>query len=420
MLTQEENELLTRTGPGTPMGELIRRYWVPALMSSEIAEPGGEPVQVRILGERLVAFRDAAGRPGLMDEACPHRGCSLWYARSEGDGLRCMYHGWKIDATGAVLDTPNEPATLHVRAHAYPVREAGGFVWAYLGPPEKQPHFREFNWMKLPKGHVAIVKVHEEANYLQAIEGSVDTAHVSFLHRAYQRGPWGSHTGATVADTRPKLEIQPTAYGFRYAALRQPSEGVQNVRITPFILPFHTCAPAEPGDTVLFHAYVPRDDTSNWAYDIRYRVDEPIDLAEHTQRLRTVELRPDFTKPRVYTNKHLQDREAMISKNFSGILGIKNQDYAAVESMGAVVDRTKEHLSSSDAAVVFMRRLMLEAARAVMAGGDPPGLEPRIPADRIVSNDFDCSVERSWREVDPLALGMEPLDAAGTLAGVRG
>jgi phenylpropionate dioxygenase-like ring-hydroxylating dioxygenase large terminal subunit len=418
MLTREENELLTSTGPGTPMGELIRRYWIPALMSSEIPEPGGEPVQVRILGERLVAFRDSAGRVGLMDEACAHRGCSLWYARSEEGGLRCIYHGWKVDVEGNIVDTPNEPTTLHVRAHAYPVREAGGFVWAYMGPPERMPPFREFNWMKLPEGHVAIVKVHEEANYLQGIEGSVDTAHVSFLHRAYQRGMWGSTTGATVEDTRPRLEIEPTRYGFRYAAIRHPSDGVQNVRITPFILPFHTYVPARPGDTVLFHAYVPRDDTSNWAYDIRYRVEEPIDMAEHTQRLRTVELRPDFTKPRTYANRHLQDREAQVTKNFSGIVGIKNQDYAAVESMGPIIDRTKEHLSSSDAAVVYMRRLMLQAAQAVLDGQDPPGLAPGIPSDLIVSEDFDCAADRSWRDVTPLdpGLALAPASAEPALA----
>src|SRR5579871_2867183 len=374
MLTREENELLTHTGPGTPMGALIHRYWIPALMSSEVPEPDGEPVQVRILGERLVAFRDSAGQVGLLDEACPHRGCSLWYARNEEGGLRCIYHGWKIDASGRVLDTPNEAATLRVRAPAYPTRESGGFVWAYLGPREQEPPFREFNWMKLPASQVAIIKVYEEANFVQGIEGSVDTAHVGFLHRAYQRGMWGANTGATVDDTRPRLEIEPTTYGFRYAAIREPEDGTRNVRITPFILPFYTAVPARPGETVLFHAYVPRDDHSNWAYDIRYHVEGPIDMEEHTQRARTLELRSDFTKPRSYANKHWQDREAMQTKNFSGILGIKNQDYAAVESMGPIVDRTKEHLGASDGAVLTMRQLMLKWARAVMEGQDPPGL----------------------------------------------
>lgn len=406
MLTKDENELLTHTGPGTPMGELIRRYWVPALMSSELPEPDGEPVQVRILGERLVAFRDSVGQVGLLEEACPHRGCSLWYARNEEHGLRCIYHGWKIDTEGNVIDTPNEGTTLRVRAHAYPTREAGGFVWAYMGTDDTLPPFRQFNWMTLPQGHVAIVKVREEANFLQGIEGSVDTAHVGFLHRANQRGMWGTHVGATVGDTRPRIEIEPTQYGFRYAALRNSGDGQQNVRITPFILPFYTCTPASPGETVLFHAYVPRDDVSNWAYDIRYRIEEPVDMEEHNQRLRNVELRDDFTKPRSYANKHLQDREAMRTKNFSGIPGIKNQDYAAVESMGPVVDRSKEHLGASDLAVMTMRRLLMKAVEATAAGRQPPGLDAATPNHLIVSDDFDCPASLAWSEARPLDEGL--------------
>ena len=417
MLTKEENELLTQTGPGTPMGEVMRRYWIPALMSSELAEPDGEPVQVRILGERLVAFRDTDGKVGLLEEACPHRGCSLWYARNEESGLRCMYHGWKIDVDGQVVDTPNESATLRVHATAYPTREAGGFVWAYLGPRDRMPPFRWFNWMKLPLDHIAITKVHEEANYLQGVEGSIDTSHVGFLHRAFVPGPWGAVSGATVSDLHPKLDVQMTNYGFRYAALRADEDGHQNVRVTPFILPFHTCVPARPGETVLFHAYVPRDDESNWAYDIRYRVEGPIDMEEHLRRERNVELQPDFRKPRNYGNHHLQDREAMKDKNFSGILGIKNQDYAAVESMGPIVNRTREHLGASDLAVMAMRKQLLELARLVAAGQDPPGLEADIPSDLIVSADADIPATADWREVLPLHPGFEPRPSEPALVG---
>jgi hypothetical protein len=279
-----------------------------------------------------------------------------------------------------------------------------------MGPREKMPPFREFNWMKMPLDHVAIVKVYEEANFMQGLEGSIDTSHVGFLHRAYERGMWGQVVGATVSDTRPRVEIEPTTYGFRYGAVRQNEVGGQNVRVTPFAMPFYTAVPASPGETVLFHAYVPRDDTSNWAYDIRYRVEGPIDMDEHNQRLRTVELQPDFRKPRTYANKHLQDREAMRTKNFTGIPGIKNQDYAAVESMGPIVDRSREHLGASDAAVMTMRRLMLRWAQAVMEGQDPPGLDATIPSELILSHDEDIPADVSWRAALPLAPGLRPAD----------
>ncbi len=406
MLSAERNALLTQTGPGTPLGELVRRYWIPALMSSEIAEPDGEPAQVRVLGERLVAFRDSNGTVGLLDEACPHRGCSLWYARNEECGLRCIYHGWKIDAQGHVVDTPNELNTLRVSARSYPVREAGGFVWAYLGPVDRMPPFREFNWMKLPPSHVVITKVHEEANFLQGIEGSIDTSHLGFLHKAFVPGDWGLHQGPSIENPRPKLDIQETAYGFRYAAIRATADGKQNVRVTPFVLPFHTCVPARPGATVLFHAYVPRDDFSNWAYDIRYRIEGPIDMEEHRHRESSLDLNPDFTKAGTYSNKHRQDREAMKTKNFSGIRGVKNQDYAVVESMGPIVDRTKEHLGASDAAITASRRVLLRAIQAVAEGQDAPGTRASVPSDLIVSEDFDIEPSEDWRTASPLPEGM--------------
>src|SRR5579862_6331462 len=246
VLSAEENELLTCTGPATPMGGLMRRYWVPACLSEELPEPDGPPVRVRSLEERLVAFRDSAGQVGLLQEPCPHRGCSLFLACNEEGGLRCIYHGWKFDVSGRCLDMPAEDESSgfkdKVRARAYPVREAGGMVWAYFGPAEKTPPFPNFECLGLPDGQWHAWKMLEECNYLQAIEGGIDTVHGGFLHR---RTPYGvDDSGAVVSSRkRPKIEVQTTRYGFRYGALREAGEGEQYIRVTPFVFPWYQVAP---------------------------------------------------------------------------------------------------------------------------------------------------------------------------------
>jgi phenylpropionate dioxygenase-like ring-hydroxylating dioxygenase large terminal subunit len=401
MLSKQNNELITRTGPGTPMGELLRRYWIPALMSSELPKPDGEPVKVMLLGERVVAFRDSNGQVGLLDEACPHRGASLWYARNENCGLRCIYHGWQIDVLGNVIDTPNEESLLKVRATAYPTYEAGGLVWAYMGPPALQPPKRKFLWMDLPDDHVVITKVWVEGNFLQGIEGGIDSSHVSFLHQAFKPGQWGIAAGPLRDVGNPRLEVEQTAYGFRYAALRRASDDQQNIRITPFILPFHTYVPAPRNGNQLWHAWVPRDDGSNWMYDVRFRIDQPFDMNAERERLEGIGLDKNFRPARNLGNKHLQSREAMQSSNFSGIEGVKNQDYAIVETMGPIVDRTKEHLGASDRAVSAARRILLTAVRGFQEGQDPPGLDPSIPVDRVLGEDVTRPTSQPWQEAVP-------------------
>jgi phenylpropionate dioxygenase-like ring-hydroxylating dioxygenase large terminal subunit len=409
MLSKENNELLTQTGPGTPMGELLRRYWIPALMSSEISEPDGEPVQVQLLGEKLVAYRDSNGQVGLLDEACPHRGASLWYARNEDCGLRCIYHGWKLDASGAVVDTPNEETLLRVRTTAYPVYEAGGLVWAYMGPPAYMPPKRMFAWMGLPEDHIVITKVWVEGNYLQGVEGGIDSSHVGFLHRAFDngsRGSWGIGGGPLAAVGNPRLEVEQTAYGFRYAALRRAGESEQNIRITPFIFPFHTYVPAPRAGNHLWHAWVPRDDGSNWMYDVRFRIDTPFDMEAERGRQAGIGLDKRFRPAGNLGNKHLQNQEAMKSVNFSGIDGVKNQDYAIVETMGPIVNRSKEHLGASDRAVTAARRLLLNAVRTFQEGQDPPGLDPSIPVEQVLSDDVTAPAGIPWREAVPLEPGL--------------
>jgi phthalate 4,5-dioxygenase oxygenase subunit len=405
MLSKQNNDLLTQIGPGTPMGEMLRRYWIPALMSSEIAEPDGEPVKIRLLGENLVAFRNSNGEAGLVDEFCPHRGASLWYARNEECGLRCIYHGWKVDRSGTVVDTPNEESLLNVHTTAYPVYESGGLVWAYMGPPALIPPRRKFIWEDLPETQRVITKVWVEGNYLQGIEGGIDSSHVGFLHWEFDPRSWGG-IGTAIAVKAPRLDVQQTAYGFRYAALRQLPDGRQNIRITPFILPFHTYVPSARPENNLWHAWVPRDDGGNWMYDVRFSVGGPFDIEAEQQRLSLIGLDAQYRPERTLSNKHLQSRDAMKTTNFSGIAGVKNQDYAIVETMGPIVDRTKEHLGASDRAVAAARRLLLHAVRAFQEGQEPPGLDPSIPVEQVIGVDVSGPATLPWNEICPVGAGL--------------
>src|SRR5712692_3201803 len=413
MLTAEENELLTRVGPGTGMGQLLRRYWIPALLAEEIREPDGPPVEVRILGEDLVAFRDSQGRIGLLQQRCPHRRASLVFARNEECGLRCIYHGWKFDVSGQCVDMPTDLAGSEfagkVRALAYPVREAGGIIWTYLGPPDKMPAFPSFKWLKLWPQQAKEWKVLEECNYAQAIEGGIDTAHVGFLHR---RTPWGAQdANPNVADTAPRLEIQYTGYGFRYAALRQLNDDRQYVRITPFILPWYTVVP--PGNLTqasggyrIVNGWVPRDDFSTWHFQHLYNPDGPIDVAARVEE-GGLWFDANYRKLRNRDNAYLQDRRAMRTRNYTGVDGIITEDHMANESQGVILDRTQEHLGTTDIAVIAMRRLLLRCARLVADRQDPPGIEASLPFDRITSESVVHSAGIPWQELCSLDAALQ-------------
>src|SRR5262249_32279885 len=237
MLSREENELVTRVGEGTPMGNAMRRYWIPALLASEIGEPDGAPVRTRLLGEDLVAFRDTEGRIGLIEEFCPHRRVSLYFGRNEECGLRCIYHGWKFDVSGACVDMMNEPEEYDfkhkVRMTAYPTCELGGIVWAYLGPAERIPPLPKFAWTQAPEASRHVTKVIEECNWLQALEGGIDTSHAPILHRLLteesKRGGF-KPSNPFVRGKAPKLVVDITDYGYQYAGIR-PLDGGDNVHI---------------------------------------------------------------------------------------------------------------------------------------------------------------------------------------------
>lgn len=402
MATVEENELLTRVGPGTPMGEVLRRYWIPALMSDELPEPDGNPVRIKLLGEELVAFRDTDGRVGLLDEYCAHRGASLFYARNEECGLRCIYHGWKFDVEGITRETPNEPGVRMWEGRkllaAYPTHEACGVVWTYMGPPDRMPAFPEYEWNV--RQYTCAKKVLLECNYLQSIEGGIDSSHLSWLHR---RGIAADPSNLATRDSAPRLELQDMPYGFRYGALRQAEVGSEYVRITPFIMPWYTIVPFVADQTQAAHAWVPIDDTHNFAFTFNYSHadDRPI-----TQGTHPYDMIDRMHKQRTRANNHLQDRGAMKIDSWSGIPRIPDQDAAVQESMKPISDRSKEHVGRADLAIIHMRALMLRSIKAVREGGGPIGIGMDFPADQI-----KCVVEVVPADVRWTELGL-PSQAA--------
>jgi phthalate 4,5-dioxygenase len=393
MLSKDENALLCRVGPETGMGKMVRRYWLPALLSEEL-RPGGALKRVRLLGEDLVAFRDGSGRTGLLEESCPHRGASLFLARNEECGLRCLYHGWKFDVTGKVLEMPAEiePEGFidRVRAVAYPTREAGGIVWAYLGPPGAEPPPMDFEFTGLPDSHNVLAKARIECNWVQCLEGVIDSAHTTYLHADTFKPAAGSNSstyrgGSLVVDRptgdgRPRFEVENTPYGFRYAAIRKPVNDDQNlyVRVTLFVAPLYGLFAGQAGWGAL-QAFVPIDDEHTMLYFVRSNLTRPATPEERKHHaawsglVPGVDIDNEFRKFRGKDNDWLQDRKAMArGTSHSGLRGVQMEDAVVQESMGPIYDRSKEHLGSSDIAVVRMRRLMLQSVRGFVANAQPP------------------------------------------------
>jgi len=382
MLRREDNELVTRVGPGTPMGLTLRRYWMPALLSSELPHADSDPLRVRLLGEDLVAFRDSNGSVGLIQNNCPHRGASLFFGRNEEGGIRCVYHGWKFDVSGQCLDMPAESDfRSKVAARAYPTTEKAGVVWTYMGPPERQPPVPDLEWMRAPAGYCWISRTYQSCNYLQAMEGGLDTSHSSFLHREFT--PDGL-TNPRARSTAPRLEVLNTDYGYMYASIRHLPDDKQNyVRVYHYVMPFYQLraggSPKSLGNTD-GHMWVPIDDVTCWTYNFHFSHAGPL-AYEEWQRVEHQMgrgLAEDYT-PGTFklkanaTNDYALSRERQRTVNYTGIQGTNTQDFAVQESMGAIYDRTREHLGSADTAIIQMRRLLLEAVRDVAEGRDPIG-----------------------------------------------
>ena len=413
MLSKEENELVTRVGPGTPLGKVMRRYWMPALLSEEIPTPDCPPVRVKLLGEELVAFRDTQGRIGLLEEYCPHRLASMFLGRNEHHGLTCVYHGWKFDVDGNCVDMPNEPVESRfkdkVRMQSYPTIEQGGVIWAYMGPAAKKHQGPGMEWTRAPQTHRFVSKTVEYCNYLQAIEGGIDTVHSSFLHnndlsnlRHFKR-----------IDTAPKLEVERTAYGFRYAGIRDVGEIGNYVRIYQFVMPFHQFRShqvnydAGTGERLSIplikgHMWVPMDDENTMIYNWMLAVDEDKPLTpDFIDRMETVAGRgpngENTIRHQTRANDWLIDREVQRTKTYTGIKGLNTQDLAAQESMGPIVDRSREHLGSTDKAIIMCRRILLDATRDIQNGNDPAGANPDTYR-KIRSADVMLPKDARWQE----------------------
>jgi phthalate 4,5-dioxygenase oxygenase subunit len=412
MLSTSENERLCRVTGNAPMGRMIRRYWIPACLSADVAEPDGTPARVRLLGEDLVAFRDSSGRVGVLDARCPHRLASLALGSNEEGGLRCIYHGWKFGVDGTCMEMPTEPAgssfAQRLRARSYPVREAGGIVWTYLGPAGTEPRFPAYDWTALPAEQRTVMRAAEHANYAQAIEGSIDSAHSWFLHRGAVRD-WRLRSSIS-SDESPKIEAEDTSYGFRYGAVRivdANPETERYVRVTLFAMPFTSFIPrpmnpALPGHVQIF---VPVDDEHTMFYGVWFSQNgEPLDVEK---TLGEVGFRPGVDlAPVTYerfqnpANWWQQDRAAMRDgSSYTGVSGVLQQDMAVQESMGPQVDRSQEHLGTSDVAIIRMRRRMLEALDAFERDGTLVGTDPGIPIERIRSEQRVIPADAPWQIV---------------------
>jgi phenylpropionate dioxygenase-like ring-hydroxylating dioxygenase large terminal subunit len=386
MLSCEDNEKLVRVGKGTPMGELFRRFWTPALLASEVAQRDGAPVRVNILGEELVAFRDSEGRVGLLDAFCPHRRANLFWGRNEECGLRCVYHGWKFNVDGDCVDLPNVPAgdilKINMRTQAYPTLERGGIVWAYLGPPELQPKPSAAEVFDLPSEHLYIQKMMLRGNWLQHMEGDIDSSHVSFLHGS-NRG--GNPSGVPIsplmfADKAPKWTIRETEYGLMLAARRSAGDDSTSWywRVNQWLMPYATQIAPSEDSFFITNVRVPIDDEASIHFRIMARHDRPLNEADRAVIAAGVafpEMTPGTFEPKARPeNDFLVDRELQRTASFTGIRSIPSQDYAVTHRPGGlwIADRSKEKLTRSDMAIVAMRRRLLDALKEMAEGREPP------------------------------------------------
>jgi phenylpropionate dioxygenase-like ring-hydroxylating dioxygenase large terminal subunit len=420
MLTREENELLTRVGPGTMMGNMFRRFWMPACTSAQLgSKPDSDPVRIRLLGENLIAFRDTNGKIGVLEELCMHRGASLAMGRVEDCGIRCIYHGWKYGVDGTVLDIPNisdQRVKEKLKAVSYPVRESGGIIWVYMGPADKQPELPHFPFLDLPEKNRVVLRANVKVNYLQALEGGFDTSHAAILHANLRKEWWKNDPLPDLAQRlagklAPDIEIEDTEFGFHYAALREGGMFVSrkagvNVRIHPFIMPATRMTPYSNGQlTMNFEA--PADDEHTSTFRVNFtRGESPIDMKAQMRRSAFDDPRywKDENGEQTYVanaeNRWHQDRDAMRKhESWSGLMGVSTEDAAIMDSMGPIYDRTKEHLVGSDAAIVRLRRKLMEAARLVADGKDPIGWGADL--SKVQPYDGDLPESGHWRQCVP-------------------
>jgi phthalate 4,5-dioxygenase len=389
MLRKEQNDLLTQTGPGTPMGRMFRRHWIPALLAEELPENECPPARIKLLSERLLAWRDTQGRYALTDEFCAHRGISLWFGRNEDNGLRCPYHGWKYDHTGQCIDVPSEPSESgfckKIKLKSYPLIERGGVLWTYMGPPEQQPSPPEWEFAMVPRAQSIITKRIQECNWLQALEGGIDSSHVSFLHRGdletdpMFRGAKGNQYN--LGDARPVFEVVESAGGLFIGARRNAENGNYYWRITQWVMPTFTMIPPRGNHPVHGHFWIPADDENCWTWSYDYHPTKALS-AEVLRAVRAgkgihVTYVPGTFRPAANKdNDYLMDRAAQKrGDTYCGVAGFAMQDASIQESMGPIVDRTKENLVSTDNGIIMMRHRLLRALKTMETGEAPPGID---------------------------------------------
>lgn len=419
MLSAHDSELITRVGPGTPMGDLMREYWIPCAKSSEV-ESDHPPMRLRLLGENLIAFRDASGRVGIMDHRCPHRCASLFFGRNEAQGVRCAYHGWQFDVDGNCIDMPNVPPHQDfkekVRAKAYKVIERNGLIWTYMGNRENPPAFSMIEALQLPEAEINIIVTQRNCNWLQALEGDIDTSHFGFLHMGgvdADKADTDNLGYYSVTDRAPEYEVSETDWGTMYGTYRPAEKGSTYWRFAQFLFPFWTMPPNGLfRDHVTARAWVPMDDTHTMWILVRWK-DASGGLSMQRDGNRIPGTKPGsnylpngtgwYGRWRLSENDendYMIDREAQRSgENYTGIEGIGLQDQAITESMGAILDHSFEHLAPSDLMITQTRRRLINAATALRDNGDtPPGVDDPEVYRGATSGDFLAPDGKNWLE----------------------
>jgi nitrite reductase/ring-hydroxylating ferredoxin subunit len=413
MLSREDNELMTRVGPGTAMGDYLRRFWLPFALASELPTPDCPPARFTLLGEKLVGFRDSAGELGLVAENCPHRGASLFFGRNEEEGLRCVYHGWKFNTAGSCVDMPNEPPESNfkhkVKVVAYPCEERGGVLWAYLGPEGLGAQIPDLEWMHVPESSRYASRRVQRSNFMQSLEGELDSSHVGFLHS--QPNPEvkprpadlrNSIAGYMYRDKRPKLSSKETDAGLIIGARREAEEGFYYWRVTQYLLPTYTMIPPSLDECIHFTAAIPIDDETTNAFTVTWNPDGPLSekvLAECKSFLGIhMEVDEKFNPVRNKDNDYCIDREQQrLGRTYTGIFGVREEDCAVQEGMGRIYDRTREHLGTADLAVIQGRRRLLRGARALRSGEEPYAAT-HGEAYRVRSASLVLPREMAWDE----------------------
>ncbi|MEM5455678.1 Rieske 2Fe-2S domain-containing protein [Paraburkholderia phytofirmans] len=414
MLSHADNEILCRIGPGTPGGNLMRRFWHPVCTSAQLPHPDCAPLRVRLLGENYVAFRDTEGKVGFLEELCMHRGASLALGRVEEGGIRCLYHGWKFSASGTVMETPNHADPKYatrMKAPAFPVREEGGIVWAYVGPIELLPAFSRYAFMDAEPNHRVVLRVNVACNYLQLVEGGEDSSHVGVLHTNMARPGWKDNeftrnpdviNPAALAsnDLEPALKIEETAFGFHYVALRKTNEpGVRNARVVPFIVPYGRIIPAPAFQFTVLE--VPEHDTHTSTYIVVHG-DAPVSEEKIIELLGlndpTYYDRKNCTFTASWTDTFGQNRELM-KESWTGLRGVEVEDATIGLSQGPLYDRSREHLVPADQAVVRVRRVLLDSIKRVTQNQQPPALGLDLRGVSACDRQLEDGV--AWQELLP-------------------